>query len=322
VLSELKKLTSAATGKALRATAELVRLSRGFATQGIPLLPLKGVMLSLQLYGDPAMRHSGDLDLMVRTEDVDRACDTLESLGYTSALPLAKLPARTKALLRSHSYECAYWHQGLSLFVDIHWSQELWTAAQTSELWNRCRSKEWRGVTLRQLDDDALLLFLCDHAAKHEWSRIKWLSDVAMLLAIPRGSDWGGDLWKLAARWDLERPLAEGALLVHWLYGIEIPAPLQNLIRGDCASVKRAGEALEAILNQPEPLVSGKRPGIFQNLRSAMQRRRALSWRQHLRRLAIQAEDLEQFPLPDGFVWLYYPLRPLFWWRRRYCGRT
>jgi hypothetical protein len=34
--------------------------------------------------------------------------------------------------------------------------------------------------------------------------------------------------------------------------------------------------------------------------------------------LMIQVEDLKQFPLPDPFVWLYYPLRPLFWFWRHF----
>ena len=268
VRRELKGLGSSACAAALHTAAELARLSRAFAQHGIAVMALKGVMLSIQLFGDPATRHPGDLDLLLRPEDFDRACELLESLGYRS-----KLSRPMQKLLRAHGYECSYWNDRLQLLVDVHWTQEFWTDAQISELWAHCRKTSWMGASIQHLDGDALLLFLCDHGTRHQWSRIKWLSDVAMLLSKPRDSPWSA-LSEMAAFFDLEHPLAETALLVERWYGIELP-----FIAKQGAPVKR---------------------------------RKALS------QLMIQVEDLKRFPLPDPLVWLYYPLRPLFWFWRHF----
>jgi hypothetical protein len=267
VRRELKELSASACAAALHTAAELARLSRAFTQDGIAVMPLKGVMLSIQLFGDPATRHPGDLDLMVKPEDFDRAGELLVSLGYRS-----KLTRPMQKLVRAHGYECSYWHDRLQLLADVHWTQELWTAAQISELWTHCRNTSWMGIGMQLLDGDALLLFLCDHGSRHKWSRIKWLGDVAMLFSKPRASPWN-TLFEMAARFGLEQTLAETAVLVQRWYGVEIPF------------IAKRG--------------------------TARKRRKTLN------QLLIQPEDLKQFPLPRPFVWLYYPLRPLFWfWRQ------
>jgi hypothetical protein len=280
VRKELKTLRASACAQALHTAAELARLIRAFAAEGIAVIPLKGVMLSIQIYGDPATRHPGDLDVLVKPEDFDQAGELLASLGYRS-----KLSRPMQNLLRTHSYECSYWHDRLQLQVEVHWTLEMWTPSQISELWTHFRTTSWMGTSIQHLEGDALLLFLCDHGTKHKWSRIKWLSDVALLLSKNRDSPWNA-LFEMAARFDLEQALAETARCVESWYGIELSTEFHDFI------------AKEGVKGVP--------------------RRKRSSLRMRLNRLMIQVEDLKQFPLPDPFVWLYYPLRPLFWFWRHF----
>jgi len=48
----------------------------------IPVLVLKGAAFGATLYQEPAQRHSHDIDLLVRTEDVARAAAALEGQGF------------------------------------------------------------------------------------------------------------------------------------------------------------------------------------------------------------------------------------------------
>lgn len=48
----------------------------------IPCLVMKGTALTQQLYGDLASRNSLDIDLLVKSEDVMKAAQLLENLGY------------------------------------------------------------------------------------------------------------------------------------------------------------------------------------------------------------------------------------------------
>jgi Uncharacterised nucleotidyltransferase len=49
---------------------------------GIPALPLKGTSLARNLYGDPGMRITQDIDILVDSEDLDRAAQALGRRGY------------------------------------------------------------------------------------------------------------------------------------------------------------------------------------------------------------------------------------------------
>src|SRR5216684_9312868 len=77
----------------LRLTAELFRLMDRFTSEGIGALAVKGPVLAVQAYGDPAMRSYGDLDLLVRQRDIRRATELMIAAGYDAAVPLAAIDA-------------------------------------------------------------------------------------------------------------------------------------------------------------------------------------------------------------------------------------
>jgi hypothetical protein len=66
----------------LRITAELFRLLDRFTSEGIAALAVKGPVLSVRAYGDPAMRAYGDLDLLVPQRHIRRATELMLAAGY------------------------------------------------------------------------------------------------------------------------------------------------------------------------------------------------------------------------------------------------
>ena len=82
VLENLQKRNSRGRRQALFQAANLVRLIKLFSGQGIDVIPLKGVYLSHQLYGDLGMRYSVDLDIAVKPAEVDQAEKLLVAEGY------------------------------------------------------------------------------------------------------------------------------------------------------------------------------------------------------------------------------------------------
>src|SRR6202165_578383 len=77
----------------LRLTAELFRILDRFSSEGIGALVVKGPVLAVQAYGDPAMRAYGDLDLLVRQRDIRRATELMIAAGYAAAVPLSAIDA-------------------------------------------------------------------------------------------------------------------------------------------------------------------------------------------------------------------------------------
>jgi hypothetical protein len=279
------------------------------------MIPLKGVMLSVQLFNDPAMRSTRDLDLLVRAEDMDEADEILRSDGYRLANPDCELTPKRKKWLLRESYHFGYTHDQRHQLVELHWRLLQWKPGHVAELWNYCQAKTWMGTSFLTLKDDTLLLFLCDHGSKHQWRRIKWLADVAALLAQERNLSWD-NLLALADRLDLSRSVAEAGLLVHWLYGIRLPEPLVELIVRQKSASVLASQSVEAMLLSEEAQFT-----LSVRLKNAMflgRHRERLPLSESLKWCWISTDEFKEFPLPDRLFWLYFPLRPFLWFYHHY----
>jgi Uncharacterised nucleotidyltransferase len=317
VMEKLKKRKIQVCARALRHAAELARLSAAFAEKGIDAISLKGAGLSHRLFGDAGMRHVRDIDLMVRPEDLGRSGHLLKASGYRCIFPDFDLtPGIEKRILRQDHHH-TYWHDRLEVMVELHWRIDHWTPENVSELWQYCETTGWMGTTLQQLDSDALLLFLCSHGAGHRWSCIKWLSDVVALVTRSRNSNWDR-LIAMAVRFDLERALAQTAMLMHWLYGIQLAEPLCGLIEKERSTQYLAGKALRVTLMNGRDLLASESFGQLKYLRYTLRLREHLSFPVYLKQVLISSNYLIEFCPPDRLFWLHYPLRPLIWLKRHY----
>ena len=237
----------------LRLGAECLRLVRRFNGARLPVIPLEGALLSWQLYGDPALRQAKDVDLLVREADLRPALDLLAGEGYhpvrvdCRALPPAELAAW--AADSGHNHLCL-WHQGRDIRLELHWRLCDWPRAEVPAIWAAHRQEPWLGVPVAVLADAVLLACLCEHGASHAWFRCQWLGDVAMLLAGEPAPD-AGALVAAARNLGLGRPLAQAALLVHWLYGVALAPGLADLVRAEPRSCRLAAMALDR-LRSPE----------------------------------------------------------------------
>jgi len=59
-----------------------LRIAAALEAAGIANVPLKGPLLARSLHGDPGMRFSRDIDVLVAREDLGRAAAALEPLGW------------------------------------------------------------------------------------------------------------------------------------------------------------------------------------------------------------------------------------------------
>jgi hypothetical protein len=299
--------------------AELIRCNQAFRAQGIDVLPMKGIMLSLQLYGDPAMRPARDLDLLVRPECLDAGDQILRKLGYRFFPYFELTPKRKKWILENGIHYC-YRHDDHRQLIELHWRLPQWRTEHIAELWSHCQPANWLGASYLNMSDDALLLYLSDHGAQHRWTRIKWLNDVASMLAQDRDFSWENAL-ALAERFDLSLGLAQTGMLVHWLYGFPLPAPLNELAAKETRSVRLATQALDTMQlserGQFSPLATAKR------LVYSTRIRKRLIHQNSIVSGLLPTDVFNTLSLPDSLFWLYFPLRPLLWFYRHFArGRA
>jgi hypothetical protein len=70
-------------------SSEIPLLFEVFGGAKIPVLWVKGIILAEAVYGNFALRPSGDLDVIVKREDIGRAEQVIGELGYSPVSPEA-----------------------------------------------------------------------------------------------------------------------------------------------------------------------------------------------------------------------------------------
>jgi hypothetical protein len=176
--------------RVLHFTVELMKIARCFEQRGIEFLAHKGPGLAQLLYGNPAMRQFGDLDVVVRPTDFALAKDALIQLGYDPGLRLS--PRQEESFLRS-GYECSFGLNSERNLVELQWQivpRFCSISFDIDALFSRSIQLNLDGMPLRTMGHEDLLLVLCVHAAKHEWAQLGMLRDIAALAYFTLDWNW------------------------------------------------------------------------------------------------------------------------------------
>lgn len=225
----------------LRLSAELLELSRLFAGRGIAMVPYKGPALGAYLYENVALRHAGDLDLLVRRADVGRARAILLDRGYRPRHALSR--GGEQFMLRSRYSEELDRVDGLS--VELHWAftnGDVRLPLDLDVLAPRLRTMQLGGGVLPMFGREDLLVILCVHGSKHRWDRLEWLCGIAELLrAHALDLDWRVVVDRAGAL-GVRRMLLLGVLLAHDLLGASVPELFLQLARSDGTVSRLAAE--------------------------------------------------------------------------------
>ena len=157
-----------------------------FDRAGVPVCALKGPALSARLYGDPAVRSSMDLDLLIAPQDLDRAVSLMNQLGY-----VGKSEATVAYLLR-HSHHLHFAKPG-STAIEVHFQAYagFGVTLPSAALMDRAvtyRFSETATVLVPAPEDE--LIYLAVHAAGHSFARLLWLYDMKILIQKHPRLDW------------------------------------------------------------------------------------------------------------------------------------
>ena len=151
---------------------------------GIAFLCLKGPVLSQQLYNDPSVRLSHDVDLLLldRT-DMDRVDRLLVLQGYVGVDNLLWPEEKERQqMLMDGVHHLAYVHKEYGFMVEIHWSVYTPFSVRTKQfdriIENNSQRIAFAGREVVVFAPELNLLYLIIHGAKHGWQRLKWLVDI------------------------------------------------------------------------------------------------------------------------------------------------
>ncbi|HEY6339224.1 MAG TPA: nucleotidyltransferase family protein [Candidatus Sulfotelmatobacter sp.] len=227
---------------------ELIRILDHFDSLAIDVLPYKGVALAEMLYGDIAMRQAGDIDLLIRPQDLTRIRHALAELGYKPHEQFSE--AEERAYLRS-GYECAFDSNLGRNLLEVQWALQPRFYAVDFEMESLFRRAVTVCVASRNMKTPSLedlFLILSLHAAKHVWGRLIWLCDISQIQKLPALKwDWIGET---AHSLGIARILQVTLLLTKIVLGAPIPAPAEKLLRPDQAAVALANEIAPKLGNR------------------------------------------------------------------------
>jgi hypothetical protein len=158
---------------------------RVLAADGIQVAALKGPILGERLYGAPEHRHSSDLDLLVRREDIDRAAAALAGVGYVLQ------GGALGRYYRAHHHHVNLAHPTLGV-VELHYEayRGFGIALEAAPLLDRAvpyRTARWSASILSPEDE---LIYLAVHGAGHRFERIGWLYDLKLFVRAHPDLDW------------------------------------------------------------------------------------------------------------------------------------
>lgn len=288
-------------------SGELRRLLKLFAANEIDAIPYKGPALAAHAYGNIALRHFGDLDIIVRQRDVPRVMELLLAEGYALYPPLNGVQ---QTLMLRTQCNLPFTRDAHRLIVEIHWrvSARLFSSPLDEEsLWKNSRHDTFEGMRIKTLAPEDLLLSLSVHGAKHLWERLSWIADIARLVEVDLDLNWE-ELLERARRTGTERMLLLGLYVAHDLLGANLPAHVEAKFETDEEIAPLAGQIYSRLFAEGNE--AGGMSGYFMfQLKARRRLRDKFNYCRYV--ISPTEEDLTLVKLPAPLSFVYYLLRPL-----------
>ena len=317
----------------MRRLQALAEVNAAFAREGIRMLSMKGPLLSMELYGDPGMRTSKDLDLMVSPEDLSRAGEVLKGLGYElEPHCYGDTPMRRKyySLLELEKHEV--YHRG-EICLELHWQSDYQMEYTFDAFWERREERPFMGRSVAVMGTDDRYPALFAHAAEHGFMRLRWLLDLYELQKKP-GFSWER-IFELMEQQGVGEVLLEAMLV---MYRLRLPELKDvdvgrfSLTGGEGGVTLGVAPELEKTAKQATALSDGVWPMLLQERRPtdpewkaydrllprAVYGKTPIQW--VLTVMGPTVFEFELIDLPDWLFWLYFIIRPCNWAYRKLFG--
>jgi hypothetical protein len=312
---DLQKRSDACRMQALRHFQILITILKGLDQAGIPAMPLKGPLLSLEIYGDVGLRQSKDIDIAVRFQDLRHAEKCLHEMGWSRSPEYASLTLSQWEFLLLHGHHVTCLHPGRNCQLELHWHASWDTPEMADRRWDRAIPSQWKGCPYRAMNPVDLVLYLCNHGGAHAWVRAKWLGDLARMTMAAK-VDWKA-VMEEAHTANQERPVLTCLSLLKGTYGIPVPDVAARQVHR--LPRRLIYKSLRELNCDVEAHERGNFARILAQIRSIGYLRQLWPYRpvrQSLIEFAICPLDFDVLRLPDSLFWLYVPLRPVLWvWR-------
>jgi hypothetical protein len=209
---------------------ELGRVVHYFENEELPILALKGPVLAQTAYGDIALRHSVDADVLVPKERFSEVDDLLQAIGYEYADKRKAMTGWRKSL---SLYLDGQWEftQGNSFALDVHtrpMPPGYTLSPNFQQFWERARPvRLGKEVVVRGFSAEDQVLILAHHGVKNQWRALRYVADIGGVICSGPDLDWSL-LLERVRRMDTTRVLKLGLYMAHDLLDTSIPKDVRE----------------------------------------------------------------------------------------------
>jgi hypothetical protein len=236
------------------------RFVEAFRKEGLEAIPFKGPVLAHTLFGNVGARHSSDLDILVRNEDIKRIIEITGREGFELKYPKAGLSDQQWRYYRRYKKDIGLYNKDQNIFVELHYSFENYLGLSSSDMDLFIENTEEVSIgELRfpSMNKHYTFLYLTLHGGVHQYRRLFWLRDVAEALI-----SWELDHQKVlsdAKAMGIERLLGLSLVLASELFHVEIPEEYKAYLEDNRKIIgKLKRTAFEFILGPEFPSSKGK----------------------------------------------------------------
>ncbi len=217
-------------GRNIRILEELAALLRAFED---PVIVLKGAALLSSVYEDFGLRMLGDVDILLKPEDVPKIDKVLSQSGYQSD--------RTLSFYRVTNYlnSVVYGKNGSPLLLHLHWhlvnnalpNYMYAEKINMDKIWNEAIPLKIRESEALCLAPHYQLLHLSEHAMKHSYNTLIHVWDIHEVISHGKEKlDWER-VCRESGEFQLRSPLFYSLWLSKEYFGTCIPPEILEFLR-------------------------------------------------------------------------------------------
>lgn len=212
---------------------ELVSILLLLKQKNIIAIPFKGPTLVNQIYNNSASRFSRDIDILIQKKDISAALNIMEKNGYYYK-KIKQNPKMEKAYLDYNGQYLMFSADG-SVAIEPHTllaQSMLSIHVDYDDLWNQLIDLDFGEHTFKVFRIETLFLILCVHGAKEEWTRLKWIVDIAQAIKKYPDMDFCYILQE-AKKWGCLRMVYLAIGLAQRIFSISLPKNMSESIAKD-----------------------------------------------------------------------------------------
>jgi hypothetical protein len=250
----------------------LARILSGAADTGCYPVLLKGCSTALRYYPEPHLRTMGDIDLLVRSEEVPAVERVCRAAGFLPSAP--GVPA---SRYDDHHHGIPLHHRESGMWIEIHTRlypkrSPLATDRRFSvdAIKERLTTLSFNGQSVRVLSHELQLLYTCTRWAEYPSPQRGMfpLLDAARLIAA-RGQSFDWDLVTILAgqSWAATALRVMLGYLDRWQLAAVPPAVLRNLAALDSYTNQLIVQTLHRLVTSF--VIEGRPPGTVLTVRNA-----------------------------------------------------